>query len=185
MINDTLDAVNLILRKLGEPPIGSLDTQYPTLDLVLPALEEARVGLLSEGWWFNTFDPTTLSPNPQGIVPVPPDTLAFYPTDPKYIYAGTFMRLRDGTIEIGESIEGRRVVDIEFQHLPQVVRHCIAYYACMHVYAADVGLDDIWQGIQGEYIAAYREVSGMHTRQRQLNSRTKRQYQRWKRMLYT
>ena len=38
---DQLEAVNLILRRMGEVPVTSVDEQYPTLALIIPALRSS------------------------------------------------------------------------------------------------------------------------------------------------
>lgn len=184
MITTQLDAVNLVLRKLGEPPIITLDTQYPTLDLIFPALDEARIDLLLEGWWFNTFAPVMLMPGENSEVPVPPDTLVFYPDEPeKYLFAGSRIVRLDGSPLVGVPVRGSRIVDAQFEQLPTAARTCVAYNAALNVYGADVGMDSIFEGIRDSYMLAYRELSRTHTRQRQYSMRRKRQYLRWKSML--
>lgn len=178
-LSSILDAVNLILRKLGEPPIGSLNTQYPTLDLILPALDEAQRNLLAEGWWFNKFEPVTLHPNASNRVVVPPDTMVFEPYKADYLFTGEFIRLADGALEITTPVQGMRIANLPFEELPLVARTAVVYSAAMAVYAADVGIDDIYQDIQRNYAQAYQELGATHTRQRKYSVRRKKQVQRW------
>lgn len=183
-LDTKLDAVNLILRKLGEPPIGSLDTQYPSLDLILPALDESQRNLLTEGWWFNTFEPVTLSPDENNRVTVPPDTLVFEPKDAEqYLYSGLYIRRLDGSLEVTEPVKGRRVANLPFEELPSMVRTAVVYNAARHVYASDVGIDDIYQGLTQAFADAYREMGATHTRQRNYTSKNKRQLLRWRHFL--
>ena len=51
-----LDAVNLILPKLGEHRVTSVDNKHPTLAIILPEIENELKKLLARGWWFNEFD---------------------------------------------------------------------------------------------------------------------------------
>lgn len=184
MLNTELDFINLVLRKLGEPPLSSVDVQYPTLDLVRPALAEARQTLLAEGWWFNTLCAVRLTPSDTGAVVVPADTLAFYPDEPdRYIFTGAAVVHSDGNPIIQETVVGRRVVDLPLLTLPISARYCVAYAAAAQVYAQDVGTDDIYRDISQHFASAYRELSSQHTRTRQHNSRRKLQVQRWRTML--
>lgn len=178
-LDTILDAVNLILRKLGEPPIGSLNTQYPTLDLVLPAIDEAQRNLLIEGWWFNKFEPVPLHPDVNNRVTVPPDTLVFEPYDDQYLFTGEYIRRMDGSLDITETVRGARVANLPYEELPQMVRTAIAYRAALNVYAADVGVDDIFKAMQESYAGAYQEMGAAHTRQRKFTVRRKKQVQRW------
>ena len=90
-----LTAVNTILRKLGEIDVPSLDEQYPTLAIVLPALDEARTTVLKEGWWFNTLFNWDALPTPTGEIELPENTLMFYPDDPRYVFEGQFVVMAD------------------------------------------------------------------------------------------
>jgi hypothetical protein len=179
-LDTQLDAVNTILRQLGEPPIVSLDDQYPTLDLILPALSEARQALLDDRWWFNWFSDVTLTPDLDGRVFVSSDTLAFFPDDPtRFIWAGDRIRLRDGSDIIGQSVKGTRTVDLSFEQLPIPARRAITYRAAISVYGSDVGQDTVYQTLLGYYNDAYGELTNMHTRQRRFSTRNRKRSQRW------
>ena len=183
MIRTTLDAVNHVLRALGVPPLNSLDTQYPTLDLILPALEQNRTDLLTEGWWFNVLERSTLSPDPSGVVFVPADTLDFYPDDTRYVFAGTYISLQDGGTNIGRPVRGRRIVNREFERLPQAARTYIANAAILDVYISDVGVDAIAQAAAEQLQESYRVLGGMHTRQRKFSMRKSPSVRKWQSML--
>lgn len=180
MLNNELEVLNLILRKLGEPPISSVDTQYPTLDLIRPALEESRSELLYEGWWFNTVEGFRVLPDPGGVVRLPPDTLVFYPDDPRWVWVGDTVETSDGSPVVGEAVTGRRVLNRDFYSIPASARWVIVYSAAAQVYAADIGVDDIYNSILALRAAAYMELSAQHTRQRKLTTRNKPHVQRWR-----
>lgn len=185
MINSKLDAVNLILRALGEQPISSLDTQYPTLDLVLPALEEQRTGILMQRWWFNTYPQYTILPDENSNIVPPADTLVFYPDCPEYLWAGEYVRKLDGSKVFTESVTGTRVVDLTFDELPQMVKYAATYSAAAKVYLDDIGADNIWQGLAQQAGAYLREMGATHTRSRKATTMRKRQVARWQAALRT
>lgn len=180
MLNNELEVLNLILRKLGEPPINSVDTQYPTLDLIRPALADAQSALLQEGWWFNTIDRYAAVPALDGTVTVPPDTLAFYPEDPRWSWIGSTVVAVDGNPYVGTVVYGRRVFDRDFYTLPIAARKAIVYSATLQVYAEDIGVDNIHSSIGVLFSTAYTELSAQHTRQRKLTSMQKPQVLRWR-----
>lgn len=182
-LDTILDAVNLVLRALGEPPLSSLNTQYPTLDLVLPAIDQAQRSLLTEGWWFNKFEPVPLHPDQNNRVTIPPDTLVFEPYSDQYLFTGEYVRNLDGSLDITSTVRGARVANLPYEELPQMVRTAVAYSAAMSVYVSDVGVDDIYQYLQEQYAVARREMGAAHTRQRNYTTRHKRQVQRWKQFL--
>ena len=45
-----LDAVNLVLPKLGERPVTSLEVKHPTLAVLLPIIEQTQINTLQRGW---------------------------------------------------------------------------------------------------------------------------------------
>ena len=186
MLNTELEVINTILRKLGEPPVSSVDVQYPTLDLVRPALREARQSLLIEGWWFNTFEDVVLTPQPDGRIVVPGDTLMFYPDSPEqYTYTGQAICRANGDPFVGANVTGRRVVDQDFFTLPTSARYTVTYFAAAQVYAQDIGVDDVYQDLVRLYMASYQELSAQHTRSRKHNTRRKLQVARWRSLLRT
>ena len=62
-----LDAVNLVLPKLGERPVTSLEVKHPTLAVLLPIIEQTQMNTLQRGWWFNEYEYTAY-PNAQGEI---------------------------------------------------------------------------------------------------------------------
>lgn len=183
MLTHELEVINLILRRLGEPPISSIDTQYPTLDLIRPALDSARIAVLQEGWWFNTVERYGAVPGPDGTVNVPADTLAFYPADNRYCWVGNTVTLDDGNPVVGETVYGRRVFDRDLYTIPHAARYAVAYLAALRVYSEDIGVDSVHADLLTTYGAAYMELSAQHTRHRALSSLNKPHVMRWRRHL--
>lgn len=180
-----LDAVNLILRKIGEIPVTSVDEQYPTLPLALAALDESRKAVLSEGYWFNTFYEAVLQPNTDGEVRTPPETIKFFPADPAYVYAGAFIRRPDGSRDLGVPVKGRLVVDMPFEDLPETVRNVVAYSAAYNTYLADIGPDSTLAELAAQRDGYLRQLNGDHTTSRKHNSRQRKQVLRYYQSLRT
>lgn len=182
---NTLDAVNLCLRKLGESEVTSIDEPYPTLGVVIPALEDNRNKLLTEGrgWWFNAYE-VELTPDTEGLITVPESILMFYPESQDYVYTGT------GIANIGSlspivagPVKGRAILDIEYEKLPKVARYVVAYAAAHEVYVNDFGPDQTSQAIQAEWSGWYALLASANTRQAKLNVRSKPHVARWYRNL--
>lgn len=181
-----LEAVNLVLRKIGEIPVTSIDEQYSTLTIALPALEEARIRLLSEGYWFNTYYEHTLQPEVDGTVPVPEDTLKFFPAGDTYTWVGRSVRMTDtGSTFVGTSVPGRLILDVPFEDLPEVAQYAIAYTAAYDTYVSDIGTDDVAKDLLARVGEFVRQMNGDHTVSRKQNSRTRKQVQRWRQSLRT
>ncbi|QJD54988.1 putative tail tubular protein [Pseudomonas phage MR16] len=181
-----LEAVNLILRKIGEIPVTSVDEQYSTLTIALPALEEARVRILSEGYWFNTFYEHILQPLVSGEVVTPADCLKFFPADGKYAFTGKRISLSEsGSIFVNEAVKGRLIIDSVFEELPEVVQYAIAYSAAYDTYVSDIGNDDIANNLGARRDEFMQQLNGDHTINRKQNSRQRKQVQRWRSALRT
>ena len=183
---DKLGAVNLILRKLGEIPVTNIDEPYPTLAVALPALDEAQVTVLSEGYWFNTYYGTTLQPLTDGRVLVPLDCLKFFPDEAEFTFTGT--QIRDSATAdefLFKPVKGRLVLNMDFEQLPQVARYAIAYTAAADVYRNDIGPDETYVDISGYRDRFIQQLNGDHTVSRKQNSRNRKQFERFRRALYT
>lgn len=181
-----LTAVNTILRKLGEIDVPSLDEPYPTLAVVLPALEEARTTVLKEGWWFNTLHNWDATPSPSGEVELPANTLMFYPDDPKYVFEGQFVVMADNHEPIiSRTVRGKLIIDKDFERLPYTAAMAVTYTAAVETYTADIGPDKTSEKLDSTRIEFLMTLSAEHTRSRKQNTTHKRAFQRWKRSLYT
>lgn len=181
-----LTAVNTILRKLGEIDVPSVDEAYPTLAVVLPALEEARTSVLKEGWWFNTLHNWDAVPAPDGTVELPANTLMFYPDDPKYVFEGQFIVMADNHEPvISATVRGKLIVDKEFERLPYTAAMAVTYTAAVETYVADIGPDKTSEQLMAAMQGYLMTLSAEHTRSRKQNSKQKKAFQRWKQRLHT
>lgn len=181
-----LTAVNTVLRKLGEIDVPSLDEPYPTLAVVLPALEESRQNILKEGWWFNTMFEWDATPDVDGYVILPANTLMFYPEDGKYTFDGVqVVHAANQDPTIGTAVRGKLIVDKDFERLPYSCAMAITYRAAFDTYISDIGPDDTSRSIETTLMEFLMSLSAEHTRSRKKNSRNKRVFQKWRRSLYT
>ena len=181
-----LTAVNTILRKLGEIDVPSLDEAYPTLAIVLPALDEARLLVLKEGWWFNTLYEWSAVPSPDGTVHLPAGTLVFYPDDPQYVFDGIDVVMAANHEPIVNAVvTGKLVIDKTFETLPYTCAMAVTYTAAVETYTADIGPDKTSEALEAKRMEFLMTLSAEHTRSRRLNSKARRPFQRWKRALTT
>ena len=179
-----LDAVNTVLRSLGENPVAALDVRYPTMNLVLPALDTARIELLTEGWWFNTRYNISLEPDTLGVVTVPADTLSFCPDDSSITFEGSrFVNKDTGAPVVSQSVAGVLVSDLTFEACPSSAQYAIAHSAAYSVYVADNGIDNTAQDIQRKIAGFYRTLSADHVRAQKVSSYQRPNVRRWLRNL--
>jgi hypothetical protein len=182
---NTLKAVNLILQQLNENPLPNLDVQYPTLAIVLSALEEAQAEVLSQGFWFNTRYDVELVPDVLGEVQVPTDCIIFIPCDRDITFEGTrFIDSKTGT-EVTEAVRGVLITNLAYESLPLSVRYTVAYLAAYNAYVTDNGEDSTSTKLQNAYMRWGSSLTREHTRARKVNARRNPAVQKWFRYLRT
>jgi len=179
-----LDAVNLILRTMGEHPVASLDVQYPTLNIALPALDVATNTILKEGWWFNTRYAVTLQPDVAGATQIPDNTLTFYPDNASITFEGRRFIWKDtGDTLMDTPVCGRLITLLDFDNCPNTAQYTIAYQAAYDAYVADNGVDSSAQDTSTKLAGWALQLSAEHTRSQRFSSFQKPTVRRWLRDL--
>lgn len=162
-----LEAVNGVLRELGEQPLDSLGTDYPTEDLAKVNLVTARRELLTHGWWFNTVIKFTIKADANGRLKVPDNTLEFIPDNPTLIWSGAYLMSNTGETALGGShptVQGKLKFDLEFNALPYTVQQAVVLAAAASVYASDFGPDQKYQEIRLRLQACLTLIANQHLR---------------------
>lgn len=172
-----LDAVNLILPKLGEHPVTNLDTKHPTLAILLPIVENELRTKLLKGWWFNSYD-NTLYPNIEGTIDVGQDTLSFVPHgDVNAAVRGTKLFNTDTASFVWTTpVTGCIRSYVEFDDLPEVIAQHVFSSALVNAYATDIGLTDVvklWQATAND---SYSDLLAEHLRHQKHSTRNSRRW---------
>lgn len=180
-----LEAVNLILRALGEHPVTTVDTRHPTVQLALAELNARRMVILLHGYWFNHWN-VTLTPDISGFVYVPTGMLAFQSDDPnRYIIRGDKLYdTQNQTYAITTDLYGQSTVDVAFEDMPVQARIVVANQAAIKAYGVDIGLDANAQTYQAEAQEALDLLNAEHSRQRAFSSRSRRSWRRYQGSLW-
>ncbi len=170
-----LDAVNLVMPKLGERPVTSLAIKHPTLAVLLPIITQCRRETLMRGWWFNKYA-TTLYPDNSGSITVGTDTLSFVPsTAGEAVMRGTnLFNPTDLTGVFSAAIHGVVTQDVEFDELPESAAKYVFYSSLVDAYATDIGVTQelaVWQAKAGQ---AWSDLIAEHLRQSKFNTRQRR-----------
>jgi len=133
-----LDAVNLMLRNIGEDPVSLLGpTAKSTAQKAQAMLSEENVNIQSQGYNFCTDMELTLQPNTDGEIFLPDNLLSFEPTGRSVwmqVQEGEDNRLYDAlksTYEFTESVIVKAVLARPFNTLPQQVRWYLAVSAAL------------------------------------------------------
>lgn len=172
MLISDLDAVNSVLRELGEQPLTTLDTSYPTADLAKTALNTARLELLQKGWWFNTIQNYSVTPNDQGLYATPENTLEFTPNDSNYVWSGQYIMDSTGNVNLynqNQSIKGTLRFNIKLQALPWTAQQLVVTTAASKVYVSDFGPDTKYQELAMRIRELTTILSSQHIRAKRPN----------------
>jgi len=172
-----LDAVNLILPKLGEHSVTSLEIKHPTLAVILPEVENELRVVLNKGWWFNEFD-YTAHPDSEGIIMLGSTALTF---TPKYaetaVQRGQQLYNPETLSYVFTSpVEGRVRQYIEFDLLPESMAQYVFYTSLCNIYTTDIGVTQEVQVWMSRAAAAYSDALAEHLRQRKYSTRSSRRW---------
>lgn len=174
-----LDAVNLILPKLGEHGVTSLNTKHPTLAVILPEIDNELRQLLMKGWWFNEFD-VTLYPDPEGKIAIGTDVLTFTPDCADVAVQRGVELFNPITLNyvFTEAVPGRVRQYVEFDKLPESAAQYVYFAGLVNAYVADIGLTQEVQAWGNKAQAAYSDLLAEHLRQRKYSTRQSKKFRR-------
>lgn len=179
-----LEAINLILPKLGEHRVTSLNLKHPTLAVILPEVENELRILLNKGWWFNEFD-TTLYPDSEGGVAIGVDVLTFTPecADVAVQHGDVLFNPVDLTYVFKEPVSGRVRKYIEFDKLPESAAEYVYFTALVNVYLTDIGMETVVQAWGNKAQAAWSDLLAEHLRQKKYSTRQSRRFRNLRRAM--
>lgn len=126
-----LEAVNAILRSVGESPVNALDGDFVDAEIARNILTEESRAVQSRSWNFNTELAYPLNPDSEGRIFVPQNTMRFvYPSDNKIIQRGLQLYNRETHSYIfTEGVEATLVVALSFELIPEPLRRFLAIRA--------------------------------------------------------
>jgi hypothetical protein len=178
---ELLSAVNLVLPKLGERPVTSLEVRHPTLAIILPIVEQTLRNTLRRGWWFNEFIYTAY-PAPSGEIDIGATTLSFIP-DESDVAAVRGTRLYNPetlSYVFTAPVAGKVIQYVVFDELPDSAASYVFYASLIEAYATDLGVTQelqVWQTLAGQ---AWSDLLTEHLRQRKHSTRKSR---RWRQLI--
>jgi len=175
---ELLDAVNLVLPKLGERAVTSLTVRHPTLAILLPIIEQTQRNVLRRGWWFNEFVYTAY-PAVNGEIDIGINTLSFVPDMPDTAVVRGQRLYNPVTLSyvFTESVPGRVIHYVEFNELPESAAQYVFNSALVDAYATDLGVTQelsVWQSLAG---MSWSDLLSEHLRQRKHTTRNSRRWQ--------
>lgn len=161
-----LEAVNIILDYIGDPPVNSLaDIEGSEASRALSLLRETTRRFQTRGYSFNT-EYVILRVDSNGLVAVPPNTLQIQPLDNRYILRGNRLYDRlDNTRIITEDVKAKLIQGYSFEELPEPARYLIAVTAARKYAVRALGETSLIQMIQQDEQSATREFMEFELKQ--------------------
>lgn len=177
-----LDAVNLVLPKLGERPVTSLELKHPTLAVLLPIIEQTRIRTLQRGWWFNEYE-YTAPLNGDSEIDVGTDVLSFVPhcAGTATVRGSRLYNLQTLTFTFTEPVKGLLRQDVEYDDLPLSAQDYIMNAALVEAFGTDIGISaeiQLWQTLAGR---AWSDLLAEHLKQKKHSTRNTRA---WGRLMF-
>ena len=167
-----LNMVNLVMPKLGERPVTSLEQRHPTLAVLLPIIEQNRISALQKGWWFNEYIYTAV-PDNTGVINIGTDTIAFVPDCPNVaiLRGDKLFNPVALTFVFTESVKGRVTQDVTFDELPESAAQYIFYSSLVEAYTTDIGVTQELQVWTSRAQTAFSDLTAEHLRQKKYSTR--------------
>lgn len=137
-----LDVLNHMLNTIGEAPVSSPDSDHPSALSATVTLLRVNKEFQKKGWWFNTEYDLTLSPNSQGQIIIPSDTLFVDPVDVSSRLVRRNGKLYDPirhTYAINEQVIVDAVLLLQVSDLPESAASYLMHKAAYDFYVNDDG----------------------------------------------
>lgn len=128
-----LEAVNEMLMSIGQSPVNTLNvTGIKDVAIARKRLTTSLRACLARGWWFNTDEAVTLTPDLDGNILIPANALKvdsdsadvterFLDGKGRCLY-----NRADATFEFAEPVTARVIWGFEFEQIPQTARDYVA-----------------------------------------------------------
>lgn len=145
-----LEAVNELLKAVGETPVNSLDNMgFTDASIARDTLRTKAREVQSRGWYFNRAESFTFTPATDGTVKIPANVLSIRPSRDetrRIVPRGGFLwNVTDGTNEF-EADNGPTVEVIwmyDFETLPETARRYITVRAATQYQTQVMGNDQL------------------------------------------
>lgn len=155
-----LDVINIVLGNSQLSPVDSLESGDIDAEVAKSILDESSVDVQARGWAWNT-EIMTLTPNLEGYLSLPANTLEVDPVDKslKVVQRGSKLYdLENNTYRFSGSLKVRLIVALDFELLPQSVRRYLAMKTSRLFQARMLGDNTLRSEISNEEQLAWAEL---------------------------
>lgn len=157
-----LEAVNALLRFIGEQPVSTLDSaQVSSAYIAQRIIHDTSRVTQSSGYWFNKEADYELAVDKQGYINVPSNVLKIDPSDRKLNYVLRGAKLYDKenhTYFFKNNVKVDLVFFLPFEELPQTARQYITLKALKEFQISVLGSELLYQVSVQEEFAAYQAL---------------------------
>lgn len=179
-----LQAVNLVLPKLGERPVTSLTQKHPTLAILLPIIEDNRRKTLARGWWFNEYD-YTVPLTETSECEIGEDTLSFVPFMPDTAVARDtkLFNPKTNSYIFTAPVQGRVIQDVDFDLVPESAQRYVYYSSLCEAFVTDLGVTEDFKVWTSNAAQAWSDLIDEHVRQKKFNTKRLLQWRKLRRAM--
>jgi len=176
-----LNAINIMLRAVGQSPITTAGLQHPHAILASNTLTDIETEVQASGWWFNEDVGVTLLANTDGEVIIPSNALNCDPSELNNYYSGTSGLVQRGnrmydpraqTFFINESVKCDIIYRLDFTEIPHAAASYIAYYAALEFHSDVIGDKAKMARLESKLGLLYVALSTQDMLNRNINART-------------
>lgn len=143
-----LQILNHMLAVIGEDPVSNPESTLPSAITAREVLTDVNLEVQTRGWWFNKDYKLLLSPNGDGAIILPSNTIKVDPTDTASYLVQRGTQLYDTlnhTFDIGESVYVDITLLLDVEMLPEAAATYVKRKAAYDFYVNDEG-DEIKAG---------------------------------------
>jgi len=171
-----LEIVNAMLAVNGEAPASSVESTNPAVIQAVNALDRLNKKVQARGWWFNK-ETIMLSPDTDGIVVLPQNTLSVDPVDPNspYVQRGESLYDRiNNTRVISEQVNCRLKLLLDVEEVPETAAAYLMDKACKEYYTDDDGDEQKIRNLEKREAESYAYFFREHLANEDTNIRRSR-----------
>lgn len=159
----TLEAVNIMLSSIGEAPVNSLASGLVDAEMAETILNATSREIQSRGWKFNTEKKFRITPNTDGEILLPTNTLKAdinqSTRELDLVQRGNKMyNLISHSYKVGTTVELDLVVFLDFELLPEAARHYITIKAARVFQDRTVGSESLHGFQERDEVSAMIEM---------------------------
>lgn len=167
-----LEAVNVMLSKLGVRPVNSLDVAHPRVPAAVAVLDRLTKSLQADRWWFNVEYPTFTPDATSARIVLPGDCAAADSVNvrPRVAVRGRYLyNLDDSTFEFTEPLQVRLHRVVPFDELPLLAAEAVLTRAVVEWVGDNDGEDTKVRLAVAARDAATAKLNAEHTRSSRRN----------------